>query len=46
LERTGDSSEWARLKAESFTEHDTGEGSDEWRSMLLAQSQQEENDDD
>ncbi len=39
-QRTGDRSNVARERAKTYTETDTG-GGDKWREMLLAQSQQE-----
>ena len=39
-QRTGDRSNVARERAKTYTEIDTG-GGDKWREMLLAQSQQE-----
>ena len=38
--RHGDASDVARERAKTYTETDTG-GGDKWRVMLLAQSQQE-----
>ena len=40
-QRTGDRSNVARERAKTYTETDTGGGGDKWREMLLAQSQQE-----
>ncbi len=39
-QRTGDRSNVARERAKTYTETDTG-GGEKWREMLLAQSQQE-----
>ena len=39
-QRTGDRSNVARERAKTYTETDS-EGGDKWREMLLAQSQQE-----
>ena len=39
-QRTGDRSDVARERAKTYTETDPG-GGDKWREMLLAQSQQE-----
>ena len=39
--RHGDASDVARERAKTYTETDTGGGGDKWREMLLAQSQQE-----